>query len=842
MIIIVKRLGKTLVFLLIFSVLFLQATAGYPADVIPATANTTATIAVGTPNGGEVWPAGSTHTITWTYTGDPGPTVKIEMLKDTSVIMMVSYGTSVGSSGSGTYALTIPPSMPTGSDYRIRITSTSNSSCYDISDGFFTITPDTTSLTLVTPNGGETWQQGSTKKIEWIYTGDPGSHVKIDFLKGPTVLGNVTASIGTGGSGSFSLTIPYNVPAGSDYKIRVTSTSKPAYTDTSNASFTIGSAITVSTPNGGESWPEGSLQTIRWTYQGNPGSTVLIDVLKGPTILANITASTSIGSGGAGEYTLPIPSSAPVGEDFRIKVTSTSYPAYTDLSDMPFSITPDNATITLVTPNGGETLQQGATWPIQWTYTGNPGSHVKIDLLKGPTALGNVTVSIGSGGSGSYSLTLPYDVPAGADYRIRVSSTTKPHCSDTSETFSTINSALTLTSPNGGENWSQGSVHAIRWNFSGNPGPAVKITLLKGPTVLANITESTSLGSGGSGQYTLPIPMSAPLGTEFRIRITSTSHPACNDTSEGYFSIVPGGGSISVMTPNGGEEWQQGSTKTLQWTYTGDPGSHVKIEVIKGSAVKVITPSTPIGTGGFGSYNLTFPYTTPLGSDYLVRVTSTSNPAYTDTSDTSFTISPNVGTISLETPNGGEEWQQGSTPTIRWAYTGDPGPTVKIEISKGTAVKVITAGTSIGSEGIGSFGLMIPYNTPLGSDYKVRVTSTTNGAFTDTSSGPFTISSAIRVATPNGGENYPIGSPLPMSWTYSGTPGSTVNIDVIKGGAVLKTLTGIPLGASGSGSYPVTIPASTPQGTDYLIRVTSGTYAACTDTSNGTFAISAAGG
>jgi len=40
----------------------------------------------------------------------------------------------------------------------------------------------------------------------------------------------------------------------------------------------------------------------------------------------------------------------------------------------------------------------------------------------------------------------------------------------------------------------------------------------------------------------------------------------------------------------------------------------------------------------------------------------------------------------------------------------------------------------------------------------------------------------------------------------------------------------------------VTIPASTPLGTDYLIRVTSGSFAACTDMSNGTFSISAAGG
>ena len=39
---------------------------------------------------------------------------------------------------------------------------------------------------------------------------------------------------------------------------------------------------------------------------------------------------------------------------------------------------------------------------------------------------------------------------------------------------------LELTSPNGGESWSRGSVQIITWNFQGNPGTQLKILLLKG--------------------------------------------------------------------------------------------------------------------------------------------------------------------------------------------------------------------------------------------------------------------------------------------------------------------------------------------------------------------------
>ena len=39
------------------------------------------------------------------------------------------------------------------------------------------------------------------------------------------------------------------------------------------------------------------------------------------------------------------------------------------------------ASITVVSPNGGETWKRGNTYPITWSYTGSPGSSVSIVLL-----------------------------------------------------------------------------------------------------------------------------------------------------------------------------------------------------------------------------------------------------------------------------------------------------------------------------------------------------------------------------------------------------------------------------------------------------------------------------
>jgi len=103
----------------------------------------------------------------------------------------------------------------------------------------------------------------------------------------------------------------------------------------------------------------------------------------------------------------------------------------------------------------------------------------------------------------------------------------------------------------------------------------------------------------------------------------------------------------------------------------------------------------------------------------------------------------------------------------------------------------------------------------------------------------FTIVPAIMVVSPNGGENYALNSLLSMNWTYTGNPGPTVMIEVFKGAALLKTLTGIPIGPAGSGSLQVTIPNTTPVGPDYTIRVTSTSYPACRDTSDARFSIGA---
>jgi bacillopeptidase F len=96
--------------------------------------------------------------------------------------------------------------------------------------------------------------------------------------------------------------------------------------------------------------------------------------------------------------------------------------------------------------------------------------------------------------------------------------------------------------------------------------------------------------------------------------------------------------------------------------------------------------------------------------------------------------------LNLVSPVGGEEWKAGTYEKIKWNYTGKTGAYVKIELIQGeTVVKTIAERTLRGTDGTGRFLWFVPRKLPDGNDYRIRITSRKNTAYTDTSDLPFTI-------------------------------------------------------------------------------------------------------
>jgi hypothetical protein len=176
------------------------------------------------------------------------------LLKAGAEVGTIITSTSIGIGGKGSYTWDINPSGATGSEYKVKISGINQPTVSDTSNNYFTLSPAGTTaptITVTSPNGGETWERGTTHVIRWTYTDFPfGAPVKIVLLKANTEIATIVAStsIGAfGGEGSYTWDINPSGATGSEFKVRVQSLSQPTVKDTSNAVFTLSPAVTAPT-------------------------------------------------------------------------------------------------------------------------------------------------------------------------------------------------------------------------------------------------------------------------------------------------------------------------------------------------------------------------------------------------------------------------------------------------------------------------------------------------------------------------------------------------------------------------------------------------------------------
>jgi formylglycine-generating enzyme required for sulfatase activity len=194
----------------------------------------------------------------------------------------------------------------------------------------------------------------------------------------------------------------------------------------------------------------------------------------------------------------------------------------------------------------------------------------------------------------------------------------------------TVTSSLsvTVTIPNGGENWTVGSPDTIRWTSTGSVGNVKMDYSINGGSTWSPVVASTA----NSGSYPWTVPNSP--STTCRVKVSSVGTPSIYDISDANFTIssLP---TVTVTVPNAGENWTVGSADTIRWSSTGSVGD-VKIEYSTngGSTWSSVVTST----SDTGSY----PWMVPNSPSTTcrVKVSSVGTPSIYDISDADFTISP----------------------------------------------------------------------------------------------------------------------------------------------------------------------------------------------------------
>src|SRR5207245_10866463 len=104
------------------------------------------------PNGGEVWPVGSTQTISW-VSGGTIPNVRIEYSRDNfATVTLIAASAPSGSNVGGSFAWTGPDAIP--STRQVRLTDGNNRAVGDVSAANFAVAA---ACTVPAPNGRERW-------------------------------------------------------------------------------------------------------------------------------------------------------------------------------------------------------------------------------------------------------------------------------------------------------------------------------------------------------------------------------------------------------------------------------------------------------------------------------------------------------------------------------------------------------------------------------------------------------------------------------------------------------------------------------------------------------------
>jgi FtsP/CotA-like multicopper oxidase with cupredoxin domain len=268
-----------------------------------------------------------------------------------------------------------------------------------------------THLQLISPNGGESWQPGSTQTVTWDGPG-VGPSIKLKLWRNGTFTGYFLTGI-EANDGSYAWKIPATLEPGAGYKIQVY-TPDYAYSDFSDDSFSLDSAITLTltSPNGGESWAPGSSHAVTWTGAG-VGPSVKLRLWKDGVFtgyyLTGVIANT-------GSYVWTLPNTLAPGTGYKVQVYTPDY-AFSDFSNNDFTVAA-STTLTLTSPNGGESWQLGSTQTVTWDGVG-AGPSIKLRLWRNGIFTGYFLTGI-EANDGSYQWNIPTSLAAGAGYKILV--------------------------------------------------------------------------------------------------------------------------------------------------------------------------------------------------------------------------------------------------------------------------------------------------------------------------------------------------------------------------------------------------------------------------------------
>ncbi|MCE5249078.1 PQQ-binding-like beta-propeller repeat protein [bacterium] len=573
-------------------------------------------------------------------------------------------------------------------------------------DGYlYAFAPETSgagTITLISPNGGETWQSGTTQNITW--TSSNVDSVRIDYSTDSGSSWNEIVSSTSAAPGSYEWTIPTSINS-TKCLIRITSVGDSSVNDTSNAVFTIS-----------PSSPPVTLANTAWPMRGqNPRHTGRGTA----TVAASSTVKWKFKTDGSVE------SSPAIGIDGTVYVGSNDMYLYAIQSD---------GTLKWKFQTGGQIFSSPAIGSDGTVYVGSIDTYlyaVKSDgTLKWKFRTDDIVFSspaIGSDGtvyvgSSTYLFAVTSDGTLKWKFQTGGSIQSSPAIdSDGTVYVGSNDDYLYAINSNG----------TLKWKFQ------TENYVYSSPAI--GSTGTVYVGSNDT--YLYAVKSDGTFYWKILTRNHVYSSPAIDSdgtvyagSSDGYlYATTSGVTNKWVFQAEGGFAWSSfaiGSDGTL---YVGTSVGY--LYAIKSDG----TLKWKFQTGDFINSS------PAIGADGTLYVGSDDGYLY------AFAPETQSRTITVSSPNGGETCQSGTVQNITWTSSNIDNVRIEYSIDSGSSWATIASGTSAAS---GSYEWAVPA-TVSSSMCMIRITSVEDSSVNDTSDAVFTIA-------PSSQQEIVSGSPWPM--------------------------------------------------------------------------------
>lgn len=725
------------------------------------------------------------------------------------------------------------------------------------------VNPGTETLVTTSPKSGDTLFVSSSFDIKW--TSNTTQKLLIDYTINNGANWNLIAANLDNTQSYIWSSIP-NTPT-TQGRVRIT-TADSTLNSISEGFFTIAvgtsKKITLSQPNGGESWKGNSNQAIKWTSINVDSVNIeytLDNGLNWISIVSNFPST--------GFYSwYPLPNTP--ASNAKVRVIDANDVLVTDLSDGTFSIEPEDL-LTVTLPNGGEEWLSGSGQYIKWDtklditpggadlkYTkeklniknsnkkiinnlllkNNNSKNILLGTPKSIESVEDVKIEYSFNGGASWN-TIIETTPNNGIYfwslvpnvnstqcLIRVSDATDSVPFDFNDApfsiFTSLPQEINITAPNGGETWASGTSQIISWNSKDVSLVKIEYTIDNGVN-WSTIVESTQSDGFYSWEQ---IP--AIAATNCRVRISDASDGSPSDMSSELFSISPEPNiNLILLTPNGGENWIIGEPYEIAWTSENVERIAIDYSLNNGTTWDNILADAPSN----GLFNWVVPDIQDRSDLCKIRIRHATDSTIFDLSDASFSIHPKNKLLRVVSPNGGEDVISGIPTRIEWTSAGVENVDIYFTIDNATTWhEIIKSYKSTGAY------MWTPPDTSS-SLARIKVIASNDINIKDESDSYFNIHKAndgtVEVIYPNGGEQLNVGGSTDIKW-------KTENVKNIKieyshnNGADWSTL--IASTPTDPGFYKWN-PIPTNQTSHGVVRISDASRSDINDISDSTFSI-----